>query len=110
MLLDWCSSGHLHHGSGCAFGKFNDACCGGEGAHSSIEPVRYSGPIARQTRTNASMAEVINKKNAENPVMIYSKSYCPYCSQVKSFFADMEVSTMVVELDQLGVLPSCHDP
>lgn len=33
--------------------------------------------------------------------MVYSKTYCPYCSQVKSLFTKLNVPAKVVELDQL---------
>lgn len=39
------------------------------------------------------------KNNAENKVMIYSKSYCPYCAEVKSLFASIGVAAKVLELD-----------
>ncbi|PSC73963.1 OPI10-like protein isoform B [Micractinium conductrix] len=44
----------------------------------------------------------INAKNSENSVMVYSKTYCPYCSEVKSLFNKLGVSAKVVELDELA--------
>lgn len=49
------------------------------------------------------MADQIHAKNAENPVMVYSKSYCPYCSSVKQLFSEYKVDAIYAELDQLGV-------
>mmetsp|Transcript_5480 Transcript_5480/g.7406 ORF Transcript_5480/g.7406 Transcript_5480/m.7406 type:complete len:186 (-) Transcript_5480:206-763(-) len=49
----------------------------------------------------ASIQDTVAQKNAENAVMIYSKTYCPYCSQVKSMFKDLGVPATVVELDQM---------
>ncbi|KAF9367208.1 hypothetical protein CPC16_006795, partial [Podila verticillata] len=37
---------------------------------------------------------------AENPVMIFSKSYCPYCLRVKDLFDDMQVKYKALELDE----------
>ena len=64
-----------------------------------------AGPSSRlQTRrhASASMVDMIKEKNAENPVMVYSKSYCPFCASVKGLFDDLEVQYKVVELDQIG--------
>eukprot|EP00892_Ulva_mutabilis_P001383 jgi/Ulvmu1/11245/UM073_0017.1 len=57
---------------------------------------------ARQVRASASIAEQINAKNAENPVMVYSKSYCPYCAQVKQLFGQYKVDAKYAELDQIA--------
>ncbi|KAH8232857.1 hypothetical protein KR026_001095 [Drosophila bipectinata] len=35
-----------------------------------------------------------------NKVVIFSKSYCPYCSMAKEQFRKLEVKAYVVELDQ----------
>jgi glutaredoxin 3 len=34
--------------------------------------------------------------------MIFSKSYCPYCTKAKEAFDDMGISFGAVELDQVG--------
>lgn len=34
-------------------------------------------------------------------MQVYSKTYCPYCSQVKSLFTKLNIPAKVVELDQL---------
>lgn len=44
---------------------------------------------------------LVEQKNAENGVVVYSKSYCPFCAQVKDLFASLGVKPLVVELDQL---------
>ena len=59
-------------------------------------------PARRQARAHASLMDDIKSKNSENPVMVYSKSHCPYCASVKGLFSDLEVTAKVVELDQLG--------
>lgn len=45
---------------------------------------------------------MITAKNSDNPVMVYSKTYCPFCTEVKSLFAKMDVAAKVVELDTLA--------
>lgn len=53
------------------------------------------------------MADQIHAKNAENPVMVYSKSYCPYCTSVKQLFSNYQVDAKYAELDQIG-MPSAR--
>eukprot|EP00850_Spirogloea_muscicola_P015703 SM000123S25815 [mRNA] locus=s123:54828:55508:+ [translate_table: standard] len=36
----------------------------------------------------------------DNPVMVFSKSYCPFCKKVKELFSSMNVKHKVYELDQ----------
>eukprot|EP01025_Chloroclados_australasicus_P040405 TRINITY_DN42188_c1_g1_i1.p1 TRINITY_DN42188_c1_g1~~TRINITY_DN42188_c1_g1_i1.p1 ORF type:complete len:181 (-),score=1.54 TRINITY_DN42188_c1_g1_i1:117-584(-) len=62
---------------------------------------RVAATPVRQARTQASLADMIVQKNAENPVMVYSKSYCPFCAETKGLFRDLEVDAKVVELDQI---------
>ncbi|XP_002973274.2 glutaredoxin [Selaginella moellendorffii] len=45
--------------------------------------------------------DLIKSKNEHNPVVIYSKSWCPYCSKVKGLFKKLGVKVVVVELDEL---------
>jgi len=47
-------------------------------------------------------ADDIRSKNAENPVIVYSKTYCPYCSEVKALFTKLNVAAKVVEIDTLA--------
>ncbi|KAF9200621.1 thioredoxin reductase [Haplosporangium sp. Z 27] len=37
---------------------------------------------------------------AQNPVFIFSKSYCPYCLRVKDLFDDIKVPYKALELDE----------
>ncbi|PQK15706.1 hypothetical protein BB8028_0006g00290 [Beauveria bassiana] len=36
----------------------------------------------------------------ENPVMVFSKSYCPYCKATKSLLSSLDAKAKVVELDE----------
>eukprot|EP01025_Chloroclados_australasicus_P019056 TRINITY_DN2023_c0_g1_i1.p3 TRINITY_DN2023_c0_g1~~TRINITY_DN2023_c0_g1_i1.p3 ORF type:complete len:134 (-),score=16.06 TRINITY_DN2023_c0_g1_i1:300-701(-) len=58
---------------------------------------RGSGGMVRAT-----LQEQILLKNKENPVMVYSKSYCPFCGQVKSLFSNLEIEFKTVELDEIA--------
>ncbi|QCE06821.1 glutaredoxin 3 [Vigna unguiculata] len=44
----------------------------------------------------------IKKTVAENPVVVYSKTWCSYSSEVKSLFNKLGVSPLVFELDEMG--------
>lgn len=57
---------------------------------------------AMSSGSDADLVAMINGKNAENKVMVYSKTYCPYCTEVKGLFEKMGVSAKVVELDELA--------
>ncbi|GAB2214574.1 hypothetical protein Drorol1_Dr00018929 [Drosera rotundifolia] len=48
------------------------------------------------------LEETVNKTISENPVVVYSKTWCSYSSEVKSLFRRLGVDPFVVELDQLG--------
>lgn len=55
--------------------------------------------------TNRSaVAQLIQDYNTSNQVMIYSKSYCPFCQATKALFKKRFPSAQVkvVELDQEG--------
>ena len=53
-------------------------------------------------RAHADLAADIKEKNAANKVMVYSKSYCPYCMQVIGLFDSLEVQAKIVQLDEIG--------
>ena len=42
---------------------------------------------------------LVDKLLAENKVVVFSKSYCPYCSQTKSLLQSLAVDAVVLELD-----------
>lgn len=44
----------------------------------------------------------IQEMVALSPVIIFSKSWCPYCEKAKKAFQEIEVRAAVLELDQLG--------
>ncbi|XP_042048458.1 glutaredoxin-C5, chloroplastic-like isoform X1 [Salvia splendens] len=50
----------------------------------------------------ARMEESVRKTVTENPVVVYSKTWCSYSSEVKSLFKRLGVEPLVIELDQLG--------
>lgn len=48
----------------------------------------------------------------ENPVAVFSKSYCPYCRQAKQLLSDSGAKFYAIELDQIGAFcyPSSKNP
>ncbi|KAJ0882242.1 putative thioredoxin-disulfide reductase [Helianthus annuus] len=48
------------------------------------------------------LEESVKKTVTDNPVVVYSKTWCSYSSEVKSLFNRLGVEPLVVELDQMG--------
>ena len=48
----------------------------------------------------AALEESILETTSSSPVVIYSKSWCPYCAQCKELFDGMSQPYTVIELDQ----------
>ncbi|XP_022874594.1 glutaredoxin-C5, chloroplastic-like isoform X2 [Olea europaea var. sylvestris] len=48
------------------------------------------------------LEESVKKTVIENPVVVYSKTWCSYSSEVKSLFKRLGVEPLVIELDQMG--------
>ncbi|KAL4854754.1 Glutaredoxin [Chlorella vulgaris] len=46
--------------------------------------------------------KMVNEKNSVNAVTVYSKTYCPYCAEVKSLFKKIGVEAKVLELDNIA--------
>ena len=46
--------------------------------------------------------ESVQKLINENPVIVFSKSYCPYCDKTKQLLKSTSVAHKVVELDQVS--------
>lgn len=49
---------------------------------------------------NESPEDFVKATIAGHPVVIFSKSYCPYCRRAKQVFSQLDVKPFVVELDQ----------
>eukprot|EP00270_Netrium_digitus_P021705 TRINITY_DN945_c0_g1_i2.p1 TRINITY_DN945_c0_g1~~TRINITY_DN945_c0_g1_i2.p1 ORF type:complete len:149 (+),score=28.14 TRINITY_DN945_c0_g1_i2:146-592(+) len=55
--------------------------------------------IAGEKETMAAARSFVDTTVEEHPVVIFSKSYCPYCKRAKKILADLGVKPYVVELD-----------
>ncbi|GBF91717.1 glutaredoxin-C4 [Raphidocelis subcapitata] len=51
-------------------------------------------------RAATTLADSIRKTVADNKVVVYSKTTCPYCTRVKGLLAELKVPALVIELDQ----------
>ncbi|KAL2945454.1 Glutaredoxin-C5 chloroplastic, partial [Bienertia sinuspersici] len=47
------------------------------------------------------LEDSVKKTVTDNPVVVYSKSWCSYSSEVKSLFKKLGVEPYVIELDEL---------
>lgn len=80
------------------------AACGSALRVPFMAPFRAPRPVAPRcgplALAAAELQESIQATTAGSPVVIYSKSWCPYCSQTKALFDEMKVEYTAIELDQ----------
>ncbi|XP_078597168.1 thioredoxin reductase 1, cytoplasmic-like [Branchiostoma floridae x Branchiostoma japonicum] len=53
------------------------------------------------TANGADLKAAIQKYIADNKVMVFSKSYCPFCKKIKDLFNSLSVTFTALELDQI---------
>ncbi|KAJ9697098.1 hypothetical protein PVL29_009038 [Vitis rotundifolia] len=66
---------------------------------------RRYGPVlvrAMASSFGSRLEETVKKTVEENPVVVYSKTWCSYSSEVKSLFKRLGVEPFVIELDEMG--------
>jgi glutaredoxin 3 len=51
--------------------------------------------------TNMSSADFVKQEIAANDVVVFSKSYCPYCKKTKELFNDLKVDATIFELNEM---------
>ena len=49
-----------------------------------------------------SVVEEINSAIAKNDVVVFSKSYCPFCTKTKTLFKEINVNAKIFELDLMS--------
>ncbi|PON55537.1 Glutaredoxin [Trema orientale] len=62
-------------------------------------------PISVQAMSSSfgsRLEDTVKKTVAENPVVVYSKTWCSYSSEVKTLFKRLGVEPLVIELDEMG--------
>ena len=57
--------------------------------------------VRPSTAVKMSSADFINAEVAAADVVIFSKSYCPFCTKTKELFEDLKVDAKVYELNQM---------
>jgi len=71
-----------------------------------VEPIgeNLPGPTGQTVDPETTMTpkELVDSRLNNNKVVIFSKSYCPFCKAAKKVFADKKVETSVYEVDQAG--------
>ncbi|XP_047328540.1 glutaredoxin-C4 [Impatiens glandulifera] len=56
--------------------------------------------IAVSKSPPSSASSLVKKTISSHPIVIFSKSYCPYCKKAKAVFKELKQEAYVVELDQ----------
>ncbi|XP_006854323.2 monothiol glutaredoxin-S10 [Amborella trichopoda] len=59
-------------------------------------------PMAMAASFGSRLEESVKRTVVENPIVIYSKTWCSYSMEVKSLFKRLGVEPLVIELDELG--------
>jgi len=58
------------------------------------------GAIVIENGSDNGIADLIEKYLQESKVVIFSKSYCPYCNRIKDLFKSINQEFTAVELDK----------
>ncbi|KAI9030961.1 glutaredoxin-1 [Phycomyces nitens] len=48
----------------------------------------------------SNIEQFVKDSIANNKVVVFSKSYCPYCTKAKKILAEFDVEVFIVELDK----------
>eukprot|EP00877_Chromochloris_zofingiensis_P000848 jgi/Chrzof1/10764/Cz05g11110.t1 len=69
-----------------------------------VVPLKPAGLRVRSLNIIRASAKVddINKTVGDNKVVVYSKTYCPYCARAKDLFNRLNVPAKVIELDEIA--------
>lgn len=71
--------------------------------------LRMGGAQTKQAMKASTVAESTRAVIRENNVMVFSKSWCPYCTSVKTLFKELGVEHGVWELDEKDNGDEIHD-
>ncbi|KAF3436046.1 hypothetical protein FNV43_RR23138 [Rhamnella rubrinervis] len=70
--------------------------------HTSSRRCRPFSVQAMTSSFGSRLEDNVKKTLAENPVVVYSKTWCSYSSEVKTLLKRLGVEPLVIELDELG--------
>ncbi|XP_038874858.1 glutaredoxin-C5, chloroplastic-like [Benincasa hispida] len=68
----------------------------------SIKAVSSSSSSSSSSSFGSRLEESVKTTITQNPVVVYSKTWCSYSSEVKALFQRLGVQPLVIELDELG--------
>jgi hypothetical protein len=51
----------------------------------------------------SSPKEQVDQLVADNTVMVFSKTTCPFCTKIKNLFEGLKIKIEVLELDKIGM-------
>ncbi|KAH8111855.1 thioredoxin-like protein [Phellopilus nigrolimitatus] len=71
---------------------------------SSIRSYLFSRPSSSSSTNMVDVKTLVNSTIANNRIVVFSKSYCPYCAKAKTLLQSKYggVSATILELDQRG--------
>ena len=58
--------------------------------------------VPSRGKAKLAMKEVVRAKIRSAKVVVFAKSYCPYCVRVKNMFKDMGIAFKTFDMDQMG--------
>ena len=67
--------------------------------HAAPRLARCRAPVLVASQVD--LEQTIRQTTTSNDVVIYSKSWCPYCAQCKALFDDMSQPYTAIELDEI---------
>lgn len=76
------------------------------------QPALYAAAAPRATLVQmaaAGLEDQIKKTIGSTKVVVYSKSYCPYCAKTKALFDSMDVKYTAIELDLMDDGPKVQE-
>ena len=64
-------------------------------------PVATSSPL-QMASSSSSASDFVTTAIADHKVVVFSKSYCPYCTKTKELLAQLNVDATIYELNDMG--------
>ncbi|EYU46373.1 hypothetical protein ABFS82_04G048100 [Erythranthe guttata] len=92
------SFSRVHNRFSTYFTRTNSSGCRTTSKNAGLRQIRAMGSDS----SGSGLEDTVKKTIVDNPVVVYSKTWCSYSSEVKSLFKRLGAETLVIELDQLG--------
>merc|ERR1712002_255557 len=65
--------------------------------------------LRRKTKMAAAVESVVNEHIGQNKIMIFSKTFCPFCVKAKNAFDEIGAEYTVLELDNRSDMNEIQD-